>query len=140
VRGFLDGLRSKSDAASPEDGAIEFSLGGLFKIMCCTYPKVIDEKQQLMRIADSLEALNHRMNSIERSEKNKTFAEKKPITRIFGCGTGLTDCRILGFFHWILIMRQYNIPLTLFEKINSFWNIFVFSFSKMIAKSSTGSL
>jgi len=77
VRGFLDGLRSKSDAASPEDGAIEFSLGGLFKIMCCTYPKVIDEKQQLMRIADSLEALNHRMNSIERSEKNKTFAEKK---------------------------------------------------------------
>jgi hypothetical protein len=137
VRGFLDGLRSKSDAASPEDGAIEFSLGGLFKIMCCTYPKVIDDKQQLMRIADSLEALNHRMNSIERSEKKKTFAE---LTRIFGCGTGLTNCRILGFFHWILIMHQYNIPLTLFEATNSFWNIFVISFSKMIAKSSTGSL
>jgi len=72
--------------------------------------------------------------------KIKLLLKKKPITRIFGCGTGLTDCRILGFFHWILIMRQYNIPLTLFEKTNSFWNIFVFSFSKMIAKSSTGSL
>jgi len=65
--GFLNGLRSKTSASDSEDGAIEFSLAGLFKCMCCTYPKVIDEKQQLMRIADSLEALNRRMDSIERS-------------------------------------------------------------------------
>ncbi|CAB3381251.1 Hypothetical predicted protein [Cloeon dipterum] len=67
VAGFLDGLRTKASASDPEDGAIEFSLAGLFKIMCCTYPKIVDEKQQLMRIADSLEALNRRMDSIERS-------------------------------------------------------------------------
>ena len=66
VMGFLDGLRSKSGPSTPEDGAIEFSLAGLFKIMCCTYPKLIDEKQQLMRIADSLEALNRRMDTMER--------------------------------------------------------------------------
>ncbi|XP_059481100.1 chitin synthase chs-2-like [Neocloeon triangulifer] len=65
--GLLDSFRSKPDSSEPEDGAIEFSLTGLFKCMLCTYPKVVDEKQQLMRIADSLEALNRRMDSIERS-------------------------------------------------------------------------
>lgn len=49
-----------------EEGSIEFSLAGLFRCMFCTYPKAIDEKQQLVRIAESLEVLEKRMEGIEK--------------------------------------------------------------------------
>ncbi|XP_073988781.1 hyaluronan synthase-like protein kkv isoform X1 [Rhodnius prolixus] len=50
-----------------EEGSIEFSLAGLFRCMFCTYPKAIDEKQQLVRIAESLEVLEKRMEGIEKT-------------------------------------------------------------------------
>jgi chitin synthase len=61
--GFLsrDG-KGKDD----EEGSLEFSLAGLFKCMCCTHPKNSEEKVQLLRIADSLDKLNRRLDNIER--------------------------------------------------------------------------
>ena len=50
-----------------EEGSLEFSFAGLFKIMCCTHQKSIDEKQQLLRIAESLDKLNKRLELIERA-------------------------------------------------------------------------
>lgn len=49
-----------------EEGSLELSFAGLFKIMCCTHQKAVDEKQQLLRIADTLESLNKRLDVIER--------------------------------------------------------------------------
>lgn len=49
-----------------EEGSLELSFAGLFRCMFCTYPKPIDEKQQLLRIAESLDALAKRLDGIER--------------------------------------------------------------------------
>ncbi|XP_075212205.1 hyaluronan synthase-like protein kkv [Lycorma delicatula] len=49
-----------------EEGSLELSFAGLFRCMFCTYPKPIDEKQQLLRIADSLDSLAKRLDSIEK--------------------------------------------------------------------------
>ncbi len=46
---------------------MEFSFAGLFKIMCCTHQKAIDEKQQLLHIATTLDQLNKRLDSIEKA-------------------------------------------------------------------------
>lgn len=47
------------------DGSIEFNFANLFRIMCCTYPQQINEREQLKRIADSLDSLNRRMDEVE---------------------------------------------------------------------------
>jgi chitin synthase len=54
----------------PEDeGSLEFSLAGLFKIMCCVHRKPDNgEKHQLLCISESLTALNKRLDTIERYE------------------------------------------------------------------------
>lgn len=59
--GFIPGA-----ATDDTEGSIEFSFAGLFKILCCTHPKPIDERQQLLRIADSLEKVNKRLDQIEK--------------------------------------------------------------------------
>jgi chitin synthase len=61
--GFLNGGGGGNDS---EEGSIEFSLAGLFKVMFCTHPKSVDEKQQLLRIAESLDSLGRRLETIER--------------------------------------------------------------------------
>ncbi|XP_063242061.1 chitin synthase chs-2 isoform X2 [Bacillus rossius redtenbacheri] len=61
--GFLQG----SGGDGGEEGSIEFSLAGLFKVMCCLQPKSFNEQQQLLQIADSLEGLSKRLESIERT-------------------------------------------------------------------------
>ena len=52
----------------PEDeGSVEFSLAGLFKIMCCVHRKPDNvEKTQLLLISESLTALNKRLDNMER--------------------------------------------------------------------------
>jgi chitin synthase len=55
-----------SSMTDSEEGSLELSFAGLFKIMCCTHQKAVDEKQQLLRIADTLESLNKRLDVIER--------------------------------------------------------------------------
>ncbi|XP_059350344.1 chitin synthase chs-2-like isoform X1 [Daphnia carinata] len=56
-----------SSMTDSEEGSLELSFAGLFKIMCCTHQKAVDEKQQLLRIADTLESLNKRLDIIERA-------------------------------------------------------------------------
>lgn len=62
--GFL-GLIPGNNSDDTE-GSLEISFAGLFKLMCCTHEKPIDERQQLLRIADSLEKVSKRMDCIER--------------------------------------------------------------------------
>jgi len=59
--GFIPGTNSDDT-----EGSLEFSFAGLFKIMCCTQPKTIDDRQQLLRIADSLADVGSRLDSIEK--------------------------------------------------------------------------
>ncbi|KAK2724897.1 hypothetical protein QYM36_001381, partial [Artemia franciscana] len=61
----LLGLIHKTTAPE-EEGSIDFSFANLFRCMLCTHRKPIDEKQQLVRIAESLEVLTKRLDSIER--------------------------------------------------------------------------
>jgi len=61
--GFLNGTGGGKDN---DEGSVEFSLAGLFKIMLCTHPKSMDEKHQLLRIAESLDSLSRRLETIER--------------------------------------------------------------------------
>ncbi|XP_042240833.1 chitin synthase chs-2-like isoform X2 [Homarus americanus] len=61
--GFLGFLHREKE--NDDEGSIEFSLAGLFKIMCCVHPKVNDERQQLASIANSLDILKKRFETIE---------------------------------------------------------------------------
>lgn len=40
-----------------EEGSLELSFAGLFKCMFCTHQKPVDDKQQLLRIAASLDKI-----------------------------------------------------------------------------------
>jgi chitin synthase len=62
--GFL-GLIPGANSDDTE-GSLEVSFAGLFKLMCCTHEKPVDERQQLLRIADSLEKVTKRLDCIER--------------------------------------------------------------------------
>uniref|UniRef100_A0A1B6CU26 chitin synthase n=1 Tax=Clastoptera arizonana TaxID=38151 RepID=A0A1B6CU26_9HEMI len=64
--GFLQNSNNLSNPEDNEEGSFELSFAGLFKCMFCTYPKPIDEKQQLLRIAESLDGLGKRLETIER--------------------------------------------------------------------------
>lgn len=61
--GFLGFLYK--EVKDEDEGSIEFSLAGLFKIMCCVHPKPTDERQQLASIANSLDILKKRFETIE---------------------------------------------------------------------------
>lgn len=61
--GFLQNWDPNEDN---EEGSFELSFAGLFKCMFCTYQKPVNEGQQLVRIADSLEGLGKRMDFIEK--------------------------------------------------------------------------
>lgn len=64
----LFGFLQQTATDKPEDeGSIEFSLAGLFKIMCCIHPKPDNgQKDMLLMISQSLTALNERLNNIEK--------------------------------------------------------------------------
>lgn len=62
--GFLQNGAGTNDS---DEGSIEISLAGLFKCMLCTHGKPSDEKQQLVAIAESLEQLSMRLETIERA-------------------------------------------------------------------------
>lgn len=62
--GFLQGgVGSNAD----EEGSVEFSLAGLFRCIFCTHGKTSDEKQQLTTIAESLDTIKTRIDSIEQT-------------------------------------------------------------------------
>ncbi|XP_037814356.1 chitin synthase chs-2 isoform X2 [Lucilia sericata] len=62
--GFLQGgVGNNGD----EEGSVEFSLAGLFRCIFCTHGKTSDEKQQLTTIAESLDTIKNRIDSIEQT-------------------------------------------------------------------------
>ncbi len=60
--GFLQNNITEDD----EEGSLELSFAGLFKCMFCTHQKPINEREQILRIASSLDAMNRKMENIER--------------------------------------------------------------------------
>lgn len=61
--GFLQGnIGSSND----EEGSIDISVAGLFRCLLCTHGKTSDEKAQLIHIADSLDTLKKKLESLER--------------------------------------------------------------------------
>lgn len=61
--GFLQNGAGNND---DDQGSIEISLAGLFRCLLCTHGKPSAEKQQLVAIAESLEHLGKRLETIER--------------------------------------------------------------------------
>ncbi|KAK3909060.1 Chitin synthase chs-2 [Frankliniella fusca] len=62
--GFLQNVNS-GGGVDGDEGGIEISLAGLFKCIFCTHPKSVDDKAQLVRIAESLDSLGKRLQNIE---------------------------------------------------------------------------
>nr|AOE23678.1 chitin synthase A [Phthorimaea operculella] len=60
--GFLQGANGNE-----EEGSLEFSFAGLFKCMFFTHPKGSEEKVQLLHIANTLEKLERKIETIERA-------------------------------------------------------------------------
>ncbi|XP_072936717.1 chitin synthase chs-2 isoform X2 [Epargyreus clarus] len=60
--GFLQGVNSNE-----EEGSIEFSFAGLFKCLLCTHPKSNEEKVQLLHIASTLEKMEKKLDSLEKT-------------------------------------------------------------------------
>lgn len=65
-KSMLGFLQNWDPNADNEEGSFELSFAGLFKCMFCTYQKPVNEGQQLVRIADSLETLGKRIDGIEK--------------------------------------------------------------------------
>ena len=65
-KSLLGFLQNGAGNNADDQGSIEISLAGLFKCMLCTHGKPSDEKQQLVAIAESLEQLGKRLETIER--------------------------------------------------------------------------
>lgn len=56
-----------------EDGAIDFSLAGLFRCMLCTHPRDKSETVHLLQIADQLKEINDRLDDLERYGYSRKF-------------------------------------------------------------------
>ncbi|XP_011267852.1 chitin synthase chs-2 isoform X1 [Camponotus floridanus] len=66
-KSLLGFLQNGAGTNDDDQGSIEISLAGLFKCMLCTHGKPSAEKQQLVAIAESLEQLSKRLETIERA-------------------------------------------------------------------------
>ncbi|KAL7727578.1 hypothetical protein ACLKA6_014930 [Drosophila palustris] len=64
-KSMLSFLQSGIGDNDDDEGSIEFSLAGLFRCVFCTHGKTSDEKQQLTSIAESLDTIKNRIDSIE---------------------------------------------------------------------------
>lgn len=65
-KSLLGFLQNGAGTNDDDQGSIEISLAGLFKCLLCTHGKPSAEKQQLVAIAESLEHLGKRLETIER--------------------------------------------------------------------------
>lgn len=65
-KSLLGFLQNGAGTNGDDQGSIEISLASLFRCMFCTHGKPSDEKQQLVAIAESLEQLGKRLETIER--------------------------------------------------------------------------
>lgn len=70
LSGFVIGKRNKQIKQNKsEKGTLEFSLGNLFKCICCTYSGVSYEEKRLNEINESLQQINKRLNLLDRFDK-----------------------------------------------------------------------
>ncbi|CAB3373394.1 Hypothetical predicted protein [Cloeon dipterum] len=85
--GFLGKGNGSGDS---DEGAFEFSMAGLFKIILCQHPANDSERQQLSRIAESLETLSKRLENIERvvDPHNMHGTRRRSISRCEGSHRG----------------------------------------------------
>lgn len=77
-KSLLGFLQNGAGSNDDDQGSIEISLAGLFKCMLCTHGKPSSEKQQLVAIAESLEQLSKRLETIERYKKKTRDTTQKP--------------------------------------------------------------
>ncbi|KAI8045394.1 hypothetical protein M5D96_001574 [Drosophila gunungcola] len=77
-KSMLSFLQSGIGDNGDEEGSVEFSLAGLFRCIFCTHGKTSDEKQQLTSIAESLDTIKTRMDTIESADHHllTSVAEK----------------------------------------------------------------
>merc|ERR1719410_168855 len=59
------GLIRGTDEADEEEGGIDISIGNVLRLMAFTHKKESQDKEQLIRIADSLDTLTKRLDHIE---------------------------------------------------------------------------
>lgn len=65
-RSLLGFLQGNVGSSNDEEGSIDISVAGLFRCLLCTHGKTSDEKAQLIHIADSLDNLRKKLESLER--------------------------------------------------------------------------
>ncbi|XP_055379222.1 chitin synthase chs-2 isoform X1 [Condylostylus longicornis] len=64
-KSLLGFLQSGIGENPDEEGSIEISLAGLFRCILCTHGKTSDEKIQLTHIADALDSIQKRLETLE---------------------------------------------------------------------------
>ncbi|KAK3873993.1 hypothetical protein Pcinc_021038 [Petrolisthes cinctipes] len=74
--GFL-GFLYRDQAPTDDEGSMEFSLAGLFKIMCCVHSKPNTERDQLTSIANSLDILKKRFEMIEFNKGGTAYQRRR---------------------------------------------------------------
>lgn len=76
-----NGIMSFFGDKKDNTGSMEFSFGGLFKLMCCTYDGKGEEREILRNIHTSLQQVQQRLNNIERNGLNSEFMEPRKTAR-----------------------------------------------------------
>lgn len=64
LSGFMIGKKNKQDKF--EKGSVDFSLGNLFKCVCCIHSGISYEEKRLNEINESLQQINKRLNLLDR--------------------------------------------------------------------------
>ncbi|XP_040583648.1 chitin synthase chs-2 [Lepeophtheirus salmonis] len=95
-------LINGNDGNQEEEGGIDFSIGNVLRLMMFTHKKDTQEREQLVRIADSLDVLNKRLDNIEgnmtESHGGHKGERRRKSSRLSGRGgtnsetlTGMSD-------------------------------------------------
>ncbi|KYN42444.1 Chitin synthase 3 [Trachymyrmex septentrionalis] len=64
ISGFM--IRQKNKQNKNEKGTLEFSLGNLFKCVCCVHSGISYEEKRLNEINESIQQINKRLNLLDR--------------------------------------------------------------------------
>lgn len=95
-KSLLGFLQNGVGANDDEEGSIEISLAGLFKCMFCTHGQTSNEKQQLVTIADSLDHLGKRLETIERAVDPHGHASSRRRASSVGSRTAAETLGAIG--------------------------------------------
>ena len=59
-------IRQRNKQNKNEKGTLEFSLGNLFKCVCCVHSGISYEEKRLNEINESIQQINKRLNLLDR--------------------------------------------------------------------------